>query len=90
MTDLLTGFPAEVAGKDPVSGAVRLMIDEALYPLEAVYGAAYIFIDRAWVLLDRPEFALLFALVYPQRLTSDLVLFLDDSLRLSFGGSSQS
>ena len=41
-------------------------------------------------LLDRPEFALLFALVYPQRLTSDLVLFLDDSLRLSFGGSSQS
>jgi len=38
-------------------------------------------------LLDRPSFALLFALVYPQRLTSDLVLFLDESLRLRFGGS---
>ena len=36
-------------------------------------------------LLDRPVFALLFALVFPQRLTSDLVLFLDDSLRVSFG-----
>lgn len=41
-------------------------------------------------LLDRPGFALLFALVFPQRLTSDLVLFLDDSLRLSFGQPHQS
>ncbi|HTJ77840.1 MAG TPA: hypothetical protein VL357_02495 [Rariglobus sp.] len=32
-------------------------------------------------LLERPGFSLLFSLVFPQRLTSDMVLFLDDSLR---------
>lgn len=56
MLDPLKGFPAEVADRDLDAGSVRLLVDEALYPLEAVYGAAYIFIDRAWVLLDRPEF----------------------------------
>lgn len=38
-------------------------------------------------LLDRPQFAILFALVYPQRLTPDLVLLLDDTLRQRFGVS---
>lgn len=33
---------------------VRFEIDETLYPLDAVYGAAYLFVDRAWVFLDRP------------------------------------
>jgi hypothetical protein len=36
--------------------------------------------------LGQPIFALLFALVFPQRLTSDMMLFLDDSFRLGFGG----
>lgn len=36
-------------------------------------------------LIGQPRFALLFALVFPHRLTSDLVLFLDDSFRLCFG-----
>ena len=35
-------------------GAVSLRIDETLYPLEAIYAAAYVFIDRCYVFLDKP------------------------------------
>jgi His-Xaa-Ser system protein HxsD len=35
--------------------SVRLEVDATLYPLEALYGAAYVFIDRCYVLLDRPD-----------------------------------
>jgi His-Xaa-Ser system protein HxsD len=45
----MSGFPVEIA-----EGSARLELDEAVYPLEAVYGASYIFIDRCWVLVDRP------------------------------------
>ena len=34
---------------------IVLELDEALYPKDAIYGAAYIFIGRCWVLLDRPR-----------------------------------
>lgn len=37
------------------------------------------------ILLDRPDFAVLLALVFPHRLTTELMLFIDDSFRLSFG-----
>lgn len=33
---------------------VELVLGEELYPLEAVMSAAYVFIDRCYVLLDRP------------------------------------
>lgn len=33
---------------------VRFPIDESLFPLDAVYGAAYLFVDRCYVFLDRP------------------------------------
>ena len=36
------------------AGAVDFEIDEGLYPKDAVYGAAYVFIDRCYVHLDRP------------------------------------
>jgi His-Xaa-Ser system protein HxsD len=42
-------FPMEI-----VEGSARLELDESVYPLEAIYGASYIFIDRCWVLLDKP------------------------------------
>ncbi len=29
----------------------------ASYPLPAIYGAAYVFLDRCWVLLDKPDAA---------------------------------
>lgn len=34
---------------------IRFVIDEQLYPRDAIYGAVYIFIDRCYVLLDRPS-----------------------------------
>ena len=36
-------------------GSVELELDEDLYPRDAIYGAAYVFIDRCYVLLDRPS-----------------------------------
>ena len=33
---------------------VRFPIDESLFPLDAIYGAAYLFVDRCYVFLDRP------------------------------------
>lgn len=34
-------------------GELAIEFDESLYPKEAIYGAAYVFIDRCWVHLDR-------------------------------------
>jgi His-Xaa-Ser system protein HxsD len=34
-------------------GTVQIEFDEGLYPKDAVYGAAYVFIDRCYVHLDR-------------------------------------
>ena len=34
-------------------GSVRVEFDEGLYPRDAIYGAAYVFIDRCYVHLDR-------------------------------------
>lgn len=36
-------------------GTLELEFDESLYPKDAIYGAAYIFIDRCYVWLDRPR-----------------------------------
>jgi His-Xaa-Ser system protein HxsD len=54
-TTTLEGFPKDIVVADPEAGSVTLTVDVAVYPLEAVYGAAYIFIDRCYVLLDRPQ-----------------------------------
>jgi His-Xaa-Ser system protein HxsD len=35
--------------------AVSFELDESLYPLDAIYGAAYIFVDRCFVFLTRPR-----------------------------------
>lgn len=53
MTNALEGLPADVAVLENDPAAAQLTVDAAVYPLEAVYGAAYIFIDRCYVLLDR-------------------------------------
>jgi His-Xaa-Ser system protein HxsD len=36
-------------------GTATVEIDESLYPKDAVYGAAYTFIDRCYVLLERAD-----------------------------------
>ncbi len=33
---------------------VRFVIDEELYPRDAIYGASYLFLDRCYVFLGRP------------------------------------
>ena len=40
---------------EPEANRVRISFDLGLYPLDAVYGAAYVFIDRCFVYLDAPE-----------------------------------
>ena len=55
MTTPLEGFPAERASAELASGAVSVLVDEEVYALDAVYGAAYAFIDRCYVLIDRHE-----------------------------------
>ena len=39
---------------DAGNNRVVVTVDKGVYPLEVVYGAAYIFIDRCFVLLDVP------------------------------------
>jgi His-Xaa-Ser system protein HxsD len=51
----LEGIPDALASADLIDESVQLVLDEAIYPLEALYGAAYIFIDRCYVVIDRPE-----------------------------------
>lgn len=48
-------LPAGLLAADPAAAAAHLLVDEELYPLPAVYGAAYVFIDRCYVFLDRPD-----------------------------------
>jgi len=41
---------------DPVTGVAEVALERNLYPLDVIYGAAYVLIDRAYLLLDRrPE-----------------------------------
>jgi His-Xaa-Ser system protein HxsD len=49
------GFPAGLCTVDAGKSAVDLRVESDLYPLGAVYGAAYVFIDRCYVLLGRPD-----------------------------------
>ncbi|MGZ3419695.1 MAG: His-Xaa-Ser system protein HxsD [Polyangiales bacterium] len=48
-------LPDDVVSVDRKEGNVAMRVDSTLYPLEAVYAAAYVFIDRCYVFLDRPE-----------------------------------
>ena len=45
----------EIQSLDPEQNLARLKLKRSLYPLDAIYGAAYIFIDRCYVLLDAPD-----------------------------------
>ncbi|MFO0629308.1 MAG: His-Xaa-Ser system protein HxsD [Polyangiales bacterium] len=51
----MDGFPSDIVAADPTTGGVTITVSSSVYPLEAVYGAAYIFLDRCYVLLDRPS-----------------------------------
>jgi His-Xaa-Ser system protein HxsD len=49
------GLPNDVVAADVQARSVSLRVEEALYPLSAIYAAAYIFLDRCFVLLDQPD-----------------------------------
>jgi len=54
----LPGFPEDVVSLDsdaPDAQAVSLRLDATLYPLGALYAAAYVFLDRAFLLLEAPD-----------------------------------
>lgn len=40
---------------DAANHRITLSLDISLYPIDVVYGAAYVFIDRCFVLLDKQE-----------------------------------
>ncbi|RMG11515.1 MAG: His-Xaa-Ser system protein HxsD [Deltaproteobacteria bacterium] len=40
---------------EPERNRARIRLKRSLYPLDAIYGASYIFIDRCYVLLDAPD-----------------------------------
>lgn len=51
LSDLPTGILQAELGQARVS----INLDAEVYPLQALYGASYIFIDRCYVFIDRPE-----------------------------------
>ncbi|HEY3820998.1 MAG TPA: His-Xaa-Ser system protein HxsD [Polyangiaceae bacterium] len=51
----MQGFPSDLLSVDLGASAVTLKVDPAIYSLDALYGAAYIFIDRCFVLLDKAD-----------------------------------
>jgi His-Xaa-Ser system protein HxsD len=55
MTTNPQAFPDDLVAVDVGTSAVSLRVDPATYPLDALYGAAYIFIDRCYVVLDKPD-----------------------------------
>lgn len=54
MSASFDGIPTDLVEVDLDRGAVSLRVDSNLYPVEAIYAAAYVFIDRCYVFLDKP------------------------------------
>lgn len=54
-SDRAEGMPEGLVEIDAADAAVAFVADATIYPLDAVYGASYVFIDRCYVLLDRPS-----------------------------------
>lgn len=65
-------FPETLSRVDLDEGRATIDLDAGLYPLEAVYGAAYVFIDRCYVLLDRPEPTKLRVVLSPKKRDDDV------------------
>ena len=70
-TTAIEGIPEDVARIDLDDSRAILDVDASLYPLEALYGAAYVFIDRCYVFLDRPDPKTLRVVLTPKQLGED-------------------
>lgn len=49
------GTPESRLGFSLSSNDISFELDESVYPLEAIYGASYLFLDRCYVYLTRPR-----------------------------------
>jgi His-Xaa-Ser system protein HxsD len=65
-------LPSELVSMDLDERSATLAIDASIYPLEALYGASYVLIDRAYVLLDRPTPDRYRATLVPKKPDADL------------------
>lgn len=54
MSESLFGMPPATVEAEIAAGRVALTVDTNLHPLDAIYAAAYAFIARCYVLLERP------------------------------------
>jgi His-Xaa-Ser system protein HxsD len=55
MSDAVPSLPQDIAAIDLADGSVAVSIDATTYTLEALYAASFTFLDRAYVLLERPS-----------------------------------
>jgi len=46
---------SQIETLDPTTASLTLSLDVGLYPRDVLYAAAYVFLDRAYVLLDRVD-----------------------------------
>jgi len=46
---------SQIETLDPATSSLTLSLDIGLYPRDVLYAAAYVFLDRAYVLLDRQD-----------------------------------
>ncbi len=46
-------IPESLVSADLAQTSVSITLDSTLYPLQAIYGASYVFIDRCYVFLER-------------------------------------
>jgi His-Xaa-Ser system protein HxsD len=51
---MATSNPTPLLSADLSQGSACLEVDAKVYPLDALYGAAYVFIDRCYVFLEKP------------------------------------
>ncbi|HLT38810.1 MAG TPA: His-Xaa-Ser system protein HxsD [Enhygromyxa sp.] len=51
----ISDIPEALVSAALTERSVSITLDAELYPLQAVYGASYVFLDRCYVFLDRPE-----------------------------------
>lgn len=67
----IAGVPEDLARIDLDEQRAIIDVEAGLYPLEALYGAAYVFIDRCYVFLDRPSPEKLRVVLTPKQLGED-------------------
>jgi len=51
----MTMTRSQIETLDPATATLTLSLDVGLYPRDVLYAAAYVFLDRAYVLLDRQD-----------------------------------